>query len=139
MNTPRRDPLEWISLNRQPHRPQTIGALASKLVEPKVREVPRREAVRSCIGWLVDDTFRRLCTLGKVGRRSVEILVDHPTAAVALRRQWLMCLVEHLDRHCRFVVSPRIDFNLGAGGDRFTSPEANQAVEGQTMRDNTDE
>jgi hypothetical protein len=75
----------------------------------------------------VDDTFREFCALGKVDKRSVEIMVKHPTAADALRRQWLMCLVERLDRDCRFVVTPKVQFRLGRGGDPFPGSAAGAA------------
>ena len=90
------------------------------LVDPRLGEgVRHREAVRDCIGRMVDDTFREFCALGKVDKRSVEIIVNHPTAADLLRRQWLMCLVERLDRSCRFVLTPKIRFRVGQGGDPF--------------------
>jgi hypothetical protein len=65
----------------------------------------------------VDDLFRECCTLGRVDGHTVEFLVAHPTMLAALRRRWLMYLVERLDRECRFVVSPRIVFRLGEKGE----------------------
>ncbi|MFH0981966.1 MAG: hypothetical protein V2A79_10535 [Planctomycetota bacterium] len=121
MSTPRRSQLEWVHRNRQPRRQaERIGALVPRLVDPGLGEgVRHRATVGDCIGRMVDDTFREFCALGKVDKRSVEIIVNHPTAADLLRRQWLMCLVERLDRNCRFVVTPKIQFRVGRGGDPF--------------------
>jgi hypothetical protein len=121
MIIPRRSRLEWIQHNRQPRsRVEAVGALLPKLVAPLAGpDAQLREGVRDGVGQIVDRTFRELCTLGRVDRRGVEILVSHPTAAAALRRQWLMSLVEHLDRTCRFVVSPEIRFCVGQGGEPF--------------------
>ena len=113
--------LEWVWRNRQPRsRTKAIGAVVSRLVGPGLeKDVQHREVVRVCIGRVVDDVFREFCALGRVDRRSVEIIVNHPTAAALLRREWLLVLVERFDRECRFAVSPRVRFRVGRGGDRF--------------------
>jgi hypothetical protein len=133
MSLPQRQQLEWVHRNRQSYsRTQTIGAVMAGLFDARFDEaIRRRAAVQSAIGHAVDDTFRELCTLGKVDDRRVEILVEHPTAAAALRRQWLFELVDHLDRQCRFRVSPQIEFRVGRGGDAFTSPAPENAAAGQ--------
>ena len=124
METPRRTQLQWVQRNRQPRtRIVQIGAVVEGLLAGKLgQSVRRRDAVRECVGRVVDDTFRELCTLGKVDRRSVEIIVNHPTAAAGLRRRWLMHMLAHLERNCRFAVSPEIRFCVGEPGDRFASP-----------------
>ncbi len=117
--------LEWVQRNRQPRsRAEMIGtALPGLLGADLAKKARHREEVRDCVGRVADDTFREFCTLGKVDDCSVEIIVNHPTAAAALRRQWLLRLVEQLDRNCRFRVSPRISFGgPGGEGDRLAQP-----------------
>ena len=123
---PRRTQLEWVRRNRQPRsRVVRIGTVVNGLLAGKLGEsVRHREAVRVCVGRVVDDTFREFCTLGKVDRRSLEIIVQHPTAAAGLRQRWLMYLLEHLERDCRFAVSPKVRFCVGESGVRFPSPGA---------------
>jgi len=122
----RRSQLEWVQGNRQPRsRTVPIGAVVDKMLAGKLgKNVRHREAVRACVGRVVDDTFREFCTLGRVDQRSVEIVVKHPSAAAGLRRAWLMCLLEHLEHDCRFAVSPKIQFSVGESEDRFPSPGA---------------
>lgn len=129
MGSTRGRQLEWVYRNRQPRsRVEVIGALVPRLVGAGLAgSVRHRQEVRDCVGRVVDDTFREFCTLGKVDEQSVEIIVNQPTAVAALRRQWLLCLVEHLDRNCRFRVSPRIRFILGKEGDRLVGPGAGEA------------
>ena len=132
MGEPSRRQLEYIWLNRQQRsRTEMIGAVGPRELEPGLADgVRRREAVRDCVGRIVDDTFRRFCTLGKVDKRSVEIIVSHPTAAAGLRQQWYFYLLERLDHGCRFEVTPRIRFRVGEGGDRFPGGGASVSEDG---------
>lgn len=121
MRTPRSRELGWVHRNRQPvERTELISTALPRVVDARLAQrTEHREAVRDCIDRMVDEGFRALCTLGKVDDRSVEILVNHPTAVAALRLQWLFDLLERLDRLCGFKASPRIRFCLGTGGDAF--------------------
>lgn len=121
MGEPSRRQLEYVWSNRQRAlRAEVIGTLARRGLDPRLEGmVEHREAVRECVGRVVDDTFREFCTLGKVDKRSVEIIVAQPSAAAALRQQWHFHLLDRLDHSCRFEVTPRIRFRVGGGGDVF--------------------
>lgn len=85
--------------------------------------VRHRAEVQRAVAEVVDDMFREFCTLGPTDRRGATILVEHPAMLYGLRLAWCFILVEHLDRRCRFSVTPKVRFRLGSGPDRFSTHE----------------
>ena len=138
MGTPDQRQLGYIWLNRQLGRGvEAIGGAAARCLEAGwLGDVEHREAVRVCVGHVVDGVFREYCTLGKVDRRSVEICVCQAGAVDSLRRRWLVELVGEFDRQCRFSGSPRVVFHYGHDGDRFEQP-GEGAVGGMISRQGT--
>jgi hypothetical protein len=117
---PRRGPLEWIVLNRQPRNRavrigQCLGDHAGALAE--------RSGIRRAVGAFVDEDFRRGCTLGPVDAQRVVILAASPAEAHALRLRWLTTLREHLSRTCKGFGARQLLFRVGRSDDRFPGPE----------------
>jgi hypothetical protein len=117
---PRRGPLEWIVLNRQPRSRavrigQCLGDPAGGLAE--------RTAVRRAVGAFVDEDFRRGCTLGPLDAQRVVILAASPAEAHALRLRWLTTLREHLLRTCKAFGARQLMFRVGRSDDPFPGPD----------------
>ena len=122
---PRTSQLDWIYRNRQPRsRTGRVGVLSRELMKPDFDAKARhRGEVLRAVAEIADDVFRDSCTLGPTDHRSVTILVEHPALLYGLRLTWCMALVEHLDRRCRFHVTPKVRFRLGKSPDRFLTHE----------------
>lgn len=125
MHTPRTSQLEWIHKNRQPRsRAAPVGEVLGALLKPDFdEEVRHRTDVLRAVSEVVDDAFREACTLGPTNRRGITILVEHPAMLYALRLGWCFLLVEHLDRRCRFLQTPKVRFRLGRSPDVFVKHE----------------
>lgn len=125
MLIPRTSQLEWVRRNRQPKASsQAVGALVKGLLnEDFADDVRHRARVQRAVAEIADEAFREACTLGPTDRNSVTILVEHPAFLYALRLAWCFPLVEHLDRRCRFGVTPKVRFRLGKSSDRFIADE----------------
>jgi hypothetical protein len=118
--TPRRGPLEWIVLNRQPRsRAVRIG----QCLGDHTGVLAERTAIRQAVGAFVDEDFRRGCSLGPVDAQRVVILAASPAEAHALRLRWLTTLREHLSRTCKGFGARQLVFRVGRGDDRFPSPD----------------
>ena len=113
---PRRDPLEWITRNRQ-IRSRTVAVGACLGERREVLEA--RAAIRRAVSVFVDDEFRMHCRLGEVDGQRVEILVDSAPAQVLLRLKWLSELRAHLAQNCRAFRARRLVFRVGPGDDGF--------------------